>query len=121
MAGSRPLRSHSRHRRASLDSPAFAAATRGRRALDHSRGYGRSSEFVQDRQTPGQIHRTESVRLPVRPPHWPLRLAGPARVMESLPQLSIIIPAFNEENRLPRALQLIGEYLAARPSLTAEL
>ncbi len=36
-------------------------------------------------------------------------------------ELSIIIPAYNEENRLPRALKLIGEFLAARPALTAEI
>jgi len=41
--------------------------------------------------------------------------------MPSTPELSIIIPAYNEENRLPRALKLIGEYLAARPSLTTEI
>jgi dolichyl-phosphate beta-glucosyltransferase len=41
--------------------------------------------------------------------------------MDSAPELSIIIPAYNEENRLPRALHLIGEYLAARPPLTAEI
>jgi dolichyl-phosphate beta-glucosyltransferase len=33
----------------------------------------------------------------------------------SAPELSIIIPAFNEEKRLPRALERIREYLAGRP------
>ena len=42
-------------------------------------------------------------------------------MMAAAPELSIVIPAYNEENRLPRALQLIGEYLAARPSLTSEI
>ena len=33
----------------------------------------------------------------------------------SVPQLSIVIPAFNEEARLPRALERIHEYFADRP------
>ena len=38
--------------------------------------------------------------------------------MNWLPQdLSIIIPAFNEERRLPQALEQIGAYLAERPFL----
>jgi dolichyl-phosphate beta-glucosyltransferase len=38
--------------------------------------------------------------------------------MNSLPQdLSIIVPAFNEERRLPQALEQIGAYLAERPFL----
>ncbi len=37
-----------------------------------------------------------------------------------VPELSIIIPAYNEEQRLPRALERIREYLAAR-SLSAEV
>lgn len=36
------------------------------------------------------------------------------------PELSIIIPAYNEERRLPRALGLIGEYLAGRGMLSGE-
>jgi glycosyltransferase involved in cell wall biosynthesis len=38
-------------------------------------------------------------------------MSGPA------PELSIIIPAYNEEKRLPRALERIQEYLAAERSL----
>ena len=29
--------------------------------------------------------------------------------------LSIVIPAFNEERRLPKAIERIGSYLSARP------
>jgi len=39
---------------------------------------------------------------------------------EASPELSIIIPAFNEERRLPRALESIGGYLAAK-QLNAEV
>jgi glycosyltransferase involved in cell wall biosynthesis len=35
----------------------------------------------------------------------------------SAPELSIIIPAFNEEKRLPRTLERIREYLASRPGM----
>ena len=38
----------------------------------------------------------------------------------SLPELSVIIPAFNEESRLPRTLERIHAYLAAR-NLRAEI
>jgi dolichyl-phosphate beta-glucosyltransferase len=33
---------------------------------------------------------------------------------DSAPELSIVIPAYNEEKRLPRALARIGEYLSAK-------
>jgi glycosyltransferase involved in cell wall biosynthesis len=35
----------------------------------------------------------------------------------SAPELSIIIPSFNEEKRLPRTLERIREYLASRPGM----
>jgi dolichyl-phosphate beta-glucosyltransferase len=35
--------------------------------------------------------------------------------MHDVPELSIIIPAYNEEKRLPRALERIREYFSARP------
>jgi len=35
--------------------------------------------------------------------------------MSSTPELSIVIPAFNEEKRLPRALERLREYFSPRP------
>jgi glycosyltransferase involved in cell wall biosynthesis len=41
--------------------------------------------------------------------------------MDAAPELSIVIPAYNEEARLPRAFERIRDFLAARPSLVAEI
>ena len=45
---------------------------------------------------------------------------GGTQISGASPELSIVIPAYNEERRLPRALTLIREYLAAR-RLNAEV
>src|ERR1700674_4969365 len=57
--------------------------------------------------------------MQIRPASRPLRLAPKftrtiPRMSPHAPELSIIIPAYNEEARLPRALALIRDYLAAR-------
>jgi dolichyl-phosphate beta-glucosyltransferase len=37
--------------------------------------------------------------------------------MSELPGLSVVIPAYNEEGRLPKSLERVAGYLGARPSL----
>lgn len=52
---------------------------------------------------------------PVAPPHAPPRAritAQPSRVVKCY--LSILVPAYNEEERLPATLEAIGAYLARR-------
>jgi glycosyltransferase involved in cell wall biosynthesis len=41
--------------------------------------------------------------------------------MDAAPELSIVIPAYNEEARLPRAFERIRDFLTARPPLVAEI
>src|ERR1700722_18211196 len=41
--------------------------------------------------------------------------------MTSPPALSIVIPAYNEESRLPPTLQAVGAYLDASPFPSAEI
>src|SRR5271155_102438 len=53
--------------------------------------------------------------MPVRAPHWLSWMEGTARAMSTAhPNLSIVIPSYNEELRLPATLEHIAAFL---PSL----
>src|SRR6185369_2180607 len=46
---------------------------------------------------------------------WSVSLFEPIRHLVSTPLISLIIPAYNEENRLPRALEQVFQFLETQP------
>ena len=49
--------------------------------------------------------------MPLRAVAWPPRLEGVGNPLITAPELSIIVPSFNEEQRLPASLEKIADYI----------
>jgi len=120
-AANRGVRSHSRFRRCSGGSAAVGGAISRRRRLVIPVGGSENQELLQICETPRAHHTTIALCLPFRSAAGTLWMESHrARIAAGMippPELSIIVPAYNEETRLPRTLTRIRDYFASRGML----
>ena len=125
LACRRAVRCHSCIRGRSGDSSTAARTACRSRPSGNSRRRFRPPRLVAPHKAPERPRAGITVRLPLRAIARPLRLAnqhsgcspgnrGEMNAPVPAPELSIVIPAYNEEGRLARTLSRIREYFAGR-------